>query len=243
MNACKQIADIIGPYLYGQATQREVEMLEEHLRSCKCCAWDVNQRRQVIAALVQETPTRVERERIMRGVRTRIAADSARAESGRMNRVLRLSGAVAMAVMLFIAGMWTGQRNAADRPAVSTAKMVTSHVKQSVCPLMAHSIQTQEHRTSPESNHSPRRHRLVLSANYGRADARRLQANRSRAKAADRSKRPDTRAVPREEYVEVALHPRQEVAHVPVGVDDASVASAEESIMPSGGATMNGNGY
>jgi len=119
MNQCKHIGNLIGPYLYGDLTTQEAEIVENHLNSCERCRLEVDVRRKVLARLAPQTPTPEERTRILLAVRARtLRAD--RAVAGAIlwpRRAFVAVAAGAVAAALFLGGMWVGGRRRRERSA------------------------------------------------------------------------------------------------------------------------------
>jgi hypothetical protein len=227
MNLCKRMANLIGPYLYGQTTQQEADALEEHIKSCRDCASEVSQRRRIMAALSPETPTPAERERMIRAVRSRITADSVRSRSA-ASRFLRVSAAVAAAIALFSAGLWTGERDCMKSRTTGCAHMVRLHVGPMAHRVTTASIPSNEPRSLRSVSHPAMKRSPLVAGVRSRRLRHRSAAVRFRAKPIVHHGIPQRLPTPREERIEVAMYPAPQVAPVPLGVDDARVVLAEE---------------
>lgn len=208
MNACKQVADIIGPYLYEEATEQETAMLEEHLKSCECCRLDIARRREAIASLVPAAPTAEERVRIMRMVRTRIASDPVRRRASRAFHALRWASAVALASFLFVCGIWIGQHHASPRQVVKIVKVTAPSVREPAPQASVPRVRVEAPKTETKRMHHKRiTHQQVQK----------------------QQPLPRLHVRPRVEQVHEASYPiRVVVAPVPSGMNDVRLAAVEE---------------
>jgi hypothetical protein len=127
MNGCKQFADIIGAYVFGQALKQECVDFERHMATCVTCRQDIEQRRAVLAAITPETPTATEAGRMLRLVRNRIVLEDAELKARKTRFVFRFVAAVCVACILFASGIMLGHRTAESRTLV---KIVTRTVSQ-----------------------------------------------------------------------------------------------------------------
>jgi hypothetical protein len=108
MNICKQAAELFGPYLYGSVSPAEAALLENHCEACESCRRNLEECRQATGLLTPAMPTAEERERILRGVRKHLAADAPKPRAYPGRRSFQVAGAGALAVILFVAGLWVG---------------------------------------------------------------------------------------------------------------------------------------
>jgi anti-sigma factor RsiW len=208
MNPCHGIADLIGPYLYGDLSLAEVELVDQHLGACEQCRHDAHQRTTVLAALTPCAPAADERARILQTVRTAVVeATRARPPSSTSARpALAATPAVALAAALFLAGFWIGGR-ARPQPQQPAASAVAPPKPQPTAPVVARAKpaapderQVRPHLASPTPQPA-------------------FKSYPSPAKA--REPRPP---VPPAATFEAA----RVVAPVPLGVDDVSLARVEE---------------
>ena len=80
---CKDIKDLIGPYLYGDLSPEEMRAVRTHAQLCEACREDIGSQGALIGALANRAPelTDDERQRIVGRSRARSGLRSARGRS------------------------------------------------------------------------------------------------------------------------------------------------------------------
>jgi anti-sigma factor RsiW len=126
MNECRQLRDLLGPYLYGDVTDEERSRMDAHLSACEACRERLKACRalsvQLPGNLLQ--PSEATEERVLQAVQDRITEHRRRASEKPQRRAfaLRLAAAVLTAL---VAGLWIGHR-VSSGPRGRTPTMVSS---------------------------------------------------------------------------------------------------------------------
>jgi len=126
MNECKQLRDLLLPYLYGDVTHEERSRVDAHLSACEACRDHLDACRSLSAQLPTDhlQPSEATEERVLQAVQGTIAQHRRRASERPQRRaiVLRLA---AVAVTALVAGLWIGHR-VSGGPRAPTPRMVSS---------------------------------------------------------------------------------------------------------------------
>lgn len=100
---CSQVRDLLDPYLDGELTKAQARELEDHLATCKRCAYESTQllrMKEVIQRWQGVAPSGTIREELLKRVRREVAAHGTPRE-----RYIRRSLLSAVALVLIIAGI------------------------------------------------------------------------------------------------------------------------------------------
>jgi predicted anti-sigma-YlaC factor YlaD len=126
MNECKQLRDLLGPYLYGDVTDEERSRVDAHLNACEACREHLDACRSLSAQLPGDLlrPSEAAEARVLQAVQGRIAQHRRRA-SERLQRRASALRLAAVAATALVAGMWIGHR-VSGGPRAPTPGMVSS---------------------------------------------------------------------------------------------------------------------
>lgn len=201
MSGCSEVAEMIGPYLYGDLSVETRATVEAHLASCQGCRRDVAERRRALTALAAEKPTQAERERILRAIRaeTFLASHSPVTIAWGLRRALTMGGLALLACGLFLSGIWVGERRDATRPSL---RVVGDTPKPKVRPAPVVVADTRATPAQPKLRTEDHPSEQVVSPSRTRF---------------------------RQEPSQLVIHhPTRVVAPLPCGVDDVGLATVDE---------------
>jgi hypothetical protein len=200
MEPCERIADLIGPFLYNDLTEKEAAAVAEHLLACPRCREDVAARRAALGALTPEEPTSAERDRILKAVRSAAARSTNELRPRRLRTPLTTAAACAAGAVLFVFGMWVGLTISKTPPETSGVVVVKQQVPSSSAAV------------SPKPQETPKPQPRMIR------ERRRMPAVIVERSAARRPREPGERVTSAELVA----------APVPEGVDDVRLAAVQE---------------
>jgi hypothetical protein len=108
MKTCRRVKDLLGPYLYGEASAAEKTLVESHVATCDACRSELES----CAGTLQRLPAELFpaearlRERVQAGLRTARPLRRERVAGPRYALPRRVLFGVALALLLGIAAVW-----------------------------------------------------------------------------------------------------------------------------------------